>query len=251
VGLSAETRNAAFIWAAIPLGLTLIWVPLKKYWPGFIAIGVGCLLTIAYPLYGNWRDFGELNPTTVDSFYAKEFFQGALLTRLPPFTYVYPVEDQIMWSEYYSEYDPGRTTAGRAAMAQKYFDKGWALIWKDPVRYIRSCLNKTWYVWQKENVFFYQEPGFNDHWKYTYAVNVGILVLTLVGLWFALRRDWRKLPPAGKWTVSGIIGTILYGTFAFSVSHAEYRLTIPFYGLLILSAAYGLSALVRRVTIKV
>jgi len=247
-GLAAETRNAAFLWAAIPIGLAFSFTR-----PCLAKLGIflGVLLTVLYPLYVNWRDYRELNVTTVDDFYAKEFFQGALIKKLPPFTYVYPPESVRMWMEYYSEYDPGRTTQTRQAMAKKYYGMAWAIMKADPVDYIKVRFYKMWYVWQKENVFFYKEPGFENHRMVTYWGNAILLLFAFIGLFF-----WPKLQKLQPQKVKpfrfdfvrwSIIGTVLYGTLAFSVTHAEYRLTIPFYPLVILASSVGIAAIIHHV----
>ena len=238
-GIAAETRNAAFLWTIVPIGLAFLLVPFAKKKFAFISIVVGMFLTMVYPLITNWRDYKELNVTTVDDFYAKEFFQGALIKALPPFTYSYPAESVRMWMEYYSEYDPGRTTQARRAMAKKYYGMAWAIMKADPVDYIKVRFFKMWYVWQKENVFFYKEPGFENHRMVTYWGNSVLLLLAVAGLWF-----WPKKGSFVRWS---IIGTILYGTLAFSVTHAEYRLTIPFYPLVILASSVGIAAIIHHV----
>ncbi|MFH0749718.1 MAG: hypothetical protein V1917_02260, partial [Candidatus Gottesmanbacteria bacterium] len=154
-GMAAETRNAAFMWAAIPIVLTPFCIRWKRHIPGYIGVVIGLMITILYPLYTNWRDYREVNITKVDNFYAMEFFNGASLKVLPPFTYVYPIEQFDMWNEYLSEYVPGRTTQERQKIADKYYKKGWDIVRADPVDYIRWRFFKMWYVWQKENIFFY------------------------------------------------------------------------------------------------
>mgnify|MGYP001557899505 CR=1 FL=1 len=244
-GLAAETRNAAFLWAAIPIGLAFSFARPRL---AKLSIVLGVLLTLLYPLYVNWRDYKELNMTTVDDFYAKEFFQGALIKKLPPFTYSYPIESVRMWMEYYSEYDPGRTTQARRAMAKKYYGMALAIMKDDPIDYMKTRFYKMFYVWQKENVFFYTEPNFENHRMATYWGNALLLLLAAFGLLFWPRLQLQKVKPFRfdfvRWS---IIGTILYGTLAFSVTHAEYRLTIPFYPLLILPASVGITALYHHV----
>lgn len=240
-GMSAETRNAAFAWAAFPIGLALFAVSWKKFWKSYLAIGFGVFLTVLYPLYVNWHDWKEVNISTVDSMFAREFFNGAINKILPPFTYVYPRDVQLMYGEYYAEYAPWRTKEERQAMYDKYWKKGWDIVLADPLDYIKYRFIKMVYVWQKENIFFYEEPGFHDHKQYTFTLNVFLQLFTLLGLWGIGRRVIRNRQlgtPAGfLW--GSIAGSILYGTVFFAVSHAEYRLTIPFYPLLILMAAWG------------
>ena len=226
-GLAAETRNAAFLWAAIPIGLAYLFIRSKKY---FFAILLGVIVTIIYPLYVNWRDYKEISITTVDSIFARELWNGAILKTLPPFAHDLNIAGlREMYMEFYSERNPGRTSDERKAIAKKYMNSAFSIIKNDPIDYIKVRLDKMWYMWQKENVFFYEEPGFNQHKAYTYALNLAILVLAAFGLWRA-RRNWLW------WT---IIGTVIYGTLVFSITHAEYRLTIPFYPLLVIAASWA------------
>ena len=237
-GLAAETRNAALVWSLIPVVLSIIYVPLKRYWRLYALIAVGFFVVFSYQLYVNWRDYKEITISHVDSFFAKEFFQGALLKRLPPFTYSYPPESFIMWNEYYSEYFPNRTKEERHAMARKYYAMGWEIIRRDPWDYIRTRLGKMWYVWQKENIFFYKEPGYESHKIYTYMGNLlllGFAITWLVSAGFARMRR------VARWTWGSLVGSALYATIGFSFTHAEYRLTIPYYPLLIAASALGIS----------
>jgi hypothetical protein len=237
-GMAAETRNAAFAWTVIPIGLTLIWLKWKTKIGAYVAIGCGIFLTVLYPLYVNWRDYHEINITTVDSFYAKEMFNGVVLKVLPPFTYDYPTVTKQMFWEYYSEFYPSRTTADRKAMAQKYYRMAWEGIKADPIDYIRWRFFKMWYVWQKENIFFYSEPFFNQTRYLVYWGNIMLLGAALYG---CIHGFFKAINKQSRWIWGSIIGTMLYGTLAFCLTHAEYRLTIPFYPLLIISAVYSLA----------
>jgi hypothetical protein len=236
-GMAAETRNAAFIWAAIPILLTVPFIGWKRNTMGYAAIGLGVLLTMLYPLHVNWREYRQISFTTVDSFYAKELFNGAVLKVLPPFTYTYPVVTNQMFYEYYSEFYPDRTPADRKAMAAKYYKKAWDLIVADPLDYIRWRFFKMWYVWQKENVFFYKEPNFRTTRPFVYFGNVVLLCLALIGMIKGLRSG---VSGSVRWIWLSFLGSVLYVTLAFSFTHAEYRITVPFYPLLIMSAAYGM-----------
>lgn len=243
VGLSAETRNAAFIWAVVPIGLCFFWISLQKYWKLYVSLGIGFFITLLYPLINNWRYYHEINVTTVDSFFAKEFFNGAILKKLPPFTYSYPPQVAQEYGEYYSEFYPDRTWVDRRAMAAKYYRMGWDIVRNNPVDYLKTRVFKMWYVWQKENVFFYWEPGFTNHWFITYSVNVFLLGLTIFGLF-----RWKSTSQHSAWARWAIIGSIVYATVAFSFTHAEYRLTIPFYPLLYISAAVALGSIWKKHT---
>jgi CHASE2 domain-containing sensor protein len=93
-----------------------------------------------------------------------------------------------------------------------------------------------WYVWQKENIFFYTEPGFADHKWIVSGANLILLIAGMIGMVFG----WKSSSnPRAKWVFLSFVGTIAYGTFAFCFSHAEYRLTIPFYPVVIALAVLG------------
>jgi 4-amino-4-deoxy-L-arabinose transferase-like glycosyltransferase len=243
-GMAAETRNAAFVWAAVPIILTVFFVNYKKLIIPYIGIVLGLFMTMLYPLYTNWEAYHQLSVTKVDSFYAMEFYNGVTLKILPPFTKVYPPGQYVMWQEYYSEFYPGRTPADRQVMAAKYFKKAWDLILADPVDYIRWRFYKMWYVWQKENVFFITEPNFAQHRLITYYGNQVLLGLCAIGLavgWF--KYHWGK----SRYLWLSILGTIGYCTFAFCFSHSEYRLTVPFYPVLILPAGVALGFVLEKI----
>lgn len=253
VGMAAETRNAAFIWAAIPIGLSFWGVFSRKTIVSFVSLFVGLSLTVVYPLLTNWKTYEEINFTTVDDFYIKEIYQGVYLKILPPFTYAYPVESQELWGEYYSEYDPGRTKDQREAMRNKYLEKTKVLIEKDPIDYLLWRFRKMWYVWQKENVFFYEEPNFEYHRPYTYSYNVMILGLALLGLIYwdkTMYGNTEKVIQIRRFIRLTCIGTILYATLAFSLTHAEYRLTIPFYPTLFAAMAVGIAYPLKKLLRK-
>ncbi len=239
LGVGAETRNAAFFWAIIPLGLLLWVVPFQKAKWAFGAVMLGLVLAVLYPLTANWRDYKVINISTVDDFYAKELFNGAIIKRLPPLAPPLPQATYQMYAEYYSEYWPERqNSAYRKAIAIKYYMKAWNVIAGDPLSYIKTCFGKMWYVWQKEAIYVYVEPGYESHRIYTYMANLFVLAFALTGLLFFPVRKGQKGVIA-RWVRWTIIGTILYGTLAFSITHAEYRLTIPFYPLLFISASAG------------
>jgi len=241
-GLAAETRNAALIWAVIPIGFALFWLRTANIKRFVAAITIGLLMSFIYPLITNWREYREINIMTVDSFFAKEFFNGAVLKRLPPFTYRYPYEVEYMFWEYYSGQHPGRTTQERRQMAAKYVKKTWDIILRDPIDYLKVRFDKMWYMWQKENIFFYVEPGFSSHWRWTYVGNLSLLVLAILGI----AASWkRKRSAIATWIYTIMVGSLVYATLVFSISHAEYRITIPFYPIIIAFAAIGIGRITR------
>ncbi len=246
-GMAAETRNAAFAWTIIPIVCAVYlahsWIVKKAT---VAAIFAGMIVSMIYPLYVNWTTYGQVSATTVDSFYAKEMYNGVILKVLPPFTYIYPVETMQMFWEYYSEYYPERGPQERKAMAEKYFNKAWDLIKKDPVDYIRWRFFKMWYVWQKENIFFYKEPFFEQTRRIVYAGNILLLLTAGIGMVNGAVKAKNKIQ---RFVWMSIIGTVLYGTLTFSLTHAEYRITIPFYAFLILSSVNGVAVLARKLRI--
>lgn len=249
-GIGAETRNAAFLWTAIPIGLFVFFLSLKKYSILYISIIFGVILTVLYPMYTNWRDFNQMSFTTVDSFYAKELFNGAIIKILPPLGPPLPQETYVMYYEYYSEYFKERDTKYRKEIAQKYINKAFDIIKADPIDYLKVRVFKMWYVWQKEAIYTYVEPHFETTKKFVFALNQLLLILSSLGVLIAFRKR-SHLNKQSKWLFGTIVGTFFYGTFVFSVTHAEHRLTIPFYPLLIVSAAYTIANIKQFLAMKI
>jgi len=71
-----------------------------------------------------------------------------------------------------------------------------------------------------------------------------LLLLAGVGMILGIRLVHTS---AGKWIWGCFVGTIVYGTIAFCFSHAEYRLTIPFYPIVIALASIGIFAVSKAV----
>lgn len=239
-GITAETRNAAFIWTVIPIIALLVLIKPARRILITAGITLGFVLSVIYPGYANWRDFGEFNITTVDSFYAKELFNGVVIRELPPLAPQLPKETYVMYSEYYSEWWPDRDAEYREMISDKYYAMAIERILADPMDYIRVRFKKMWYVWQKEALYVYVEPGFERRKHFTYALNTVMLSLASLGI-VTLPFDKKTFKRASvTWLWWTTVGTVLYGTLVFSLTHAEHRLTIPFFPLLITSSLYGL-----------
>jgi hypothetical protein len=177
--------------------------------------------------------------------YARELFNGAIIKQLPPLAPPLLQETYEMYAEYYTEYWPERqNSAYRSAMAQKYYKKAFDIIAKDPLDYMKTCFHKMWYVWQKEAIYVYVEPGYETYREYTYMGNLILLTFALMGLLFFPELKGRQ-KGVSRWIRRAIIGSIAYGTLAFCITHAEGRLTIPFYPLLFISAAVGIEQSLR------
>ena len=102
-----------------------------------------------------------------------------------------------------------------------------------------------WFVWQKEALYVYVEPGYASHKIYTYFANLILLALAVIGLIYYPVKTFKTA--TGKWVRFMILGSFLYATFAFSFTQAEGRLTIPFYPLVILAAALGISQIMQTI----
>ena len=245
-GLTAETRNAAFAWTAVPIGLLFFFIPFKKHIGVYVAILAGLLLTVLYPLAANWRAYHVINITTLDDMYAREFYDGVIIKELAPLAPPLPEATYQMYAEYHTEYTPAhQNNAWRNAMIKKYYTLAWNLIKKNPWDYIQTRFHKMWFVWQKEALYVYVEPGYASHKIYTYFANLILLALAVIGLIYYPVKTFKTA--TGKWVRFMILGSFLYATFAFSFTQAEGRLTIPFYPLVILAAALGISQIMQTI----
>ena len=68
--------------------------------------------------------------------------------------------------------------------------------------------------------------------------NLLLLGMTVVGLVQMVRLTNHL----SRWTWWSMMGSLAYATFVFCFSHAEYRITVPFYPLLIACAGVGVGA---------
>ncbi len=235
-GMAIQTRNAMTVGSLAAVGSIWFWISWKFYTRVYLAIFLGLVLTVLYPLYTNWQAYGQVSIFKVDSFYAMELYNGATLKILPPFmtSTSYPAGQQEMYREYWSEYDSTRTMSDRQDMADKYVGKAIAIIKADPIEYIRWRFFKMWYVWQKDNIFTYSEPGYAVHKPWTFWGNTMLLAAAAFGIVFGF---FRKKGKTMVWLWTAAIAIIVFQTVAFSFSHAEYRLSIPLYPIIILFAA--------------
>ncbi|OGG00303.1 hypothetical protein A2Y99_01030 [Candidatus Gottesmanbacteria bacterium RBG_13_37_7] len=207
----------------------------------FFFIILGTLIASGYQIVSNLKLFNQFSLTTVDSFFARELYDGALLKVTPLFpnnSWAYPVEMQLMYQEY--SVLP-KNAHERHEMANKYFNMAVELIKKDPVDYAVSRVKKMWNMWQKPNIFFYYETNFDKHWIYTYFLNLAILGLSFYGLILGILSQNLVIK---KMTVYSLV-LLTYMTVAIAFTHAEPRLTIPAYPVLFLFASYGLVSILE------
>lgn len=235
-GMVMQTRSAMIVASIVALGSVWFWVSWKSYKRVYVGIAIGLILTALYPLYTNWTAYHELTIFKVDSFYAMELYNGATLKILPPFMTAsdFPPQQQIMYAEYWSEFFPNRTIKDRQAMANKYMNMAVTVIKADPVDYIRWRFFKMWYVWQKDNIYTYSEPGYGAHKAWTFWGNTILLAAAAIGIALTFFRRKDRLI---RWLWMVSVGIIVLQTFALCFSHAEYRLTIPLYPILFIFAA--------------
>ncbi len=247
VTLAAETRLAAFLWAIIPIALTLFWVWWKRHKVVYLGVLAGIALVVWYPLWVNARDFGQPSLTMVDNIFIKELFIGALTHRLKPFDGTYPPDVQYLYREYYTELHPGRTASDRQDMAQKYRDKLVARVAGDPIGYLVMRLQKIGYLWHTDVLFPYKETGWEWHRPFTFYGNLIVLIAAVIGL-VAMRAvsvGWFR------WLWATMVASLIYATASLSLTIAEHRLTIPFYPIILLSASIGFFDVWQRIVHRI
>lgn len=242
-GILTQARPAFFYWNFLlffltPLLFKHILGKKKQLQSAFIVIALlflGTMIAFFYQIAGNLKFYNQFSFTTVDAYLGRELYDGALLKQAPLFpdeSEDYPIEMRIMYAEYS---DVPKNAAERKAMSDKYLGKALEIIKKDPIDYAVTRVKKMWSMWQKPNIFFYQEPGFDNHWIYTYIANAILLALATAGIYFGLTSRERTIRTVTFFCLS----IIAYMTVAISFTHAEPRLTLPAYPLLFLFSAYG------------
>lgn len=246
IGFLTQTRPVFLYWNIVSFFLipylllknqiSLCFEFMIKFSKIFFLLSAGTLIAFSYQIISNMVYFRQFSLTTVDFAYARELYNGALLKTPPLFPDKiedYPIEMRTMYEEY--NVIP-RNTAERKQMADKYFKKAAEFISHDPVDYIVTRVRKMWSMWQKPNVFFYQEPNFEKHWVYTYILNLVILAFFISGLIISfLSRNIIQRKAAYF-----VFFLLLYMTLSISLTHAEPRLTIPAYPVIFLFASVGI-----------
>lgn len=250
VGLLTQVRPAFFYWNILVFFLVPYLFKRGKIinWRHFGSKAIlllisGTLLASSYQIISNLKLYRQFALTTVDSFFARELYDGALLKTTPLFPNKeesYPPEMRIMYAEY--SLLP-KNAAERKQMADKYFQKALELIKKDPLDYVLTRIKKMGSMWQKQNIFFYHEPDFEKHWIYTFVLNNTILAFAAYGLILGILSKNSLL----RHTIVFVLSILFYMTFAISFTHAEPRLTIPAYPLLFLFASVGIITLFSKI----
>ncbi len=238
IGYAFETRPAIYLWGIASLAIIAYLIP-KKRVAAAILVGCGILLSSLYQISANLTLHGQFSFITVDSFFARELYDGILVKNAPLFPNTpeaYPPEMRTMYQEY--SVLP-KNAIERKAMADKYFNKAVNLIKADPGDYVLARFKKMWSMWQKENIFFYWEPDFEKHRLFTYTANLVVLSLSAFGL-------LKNIVKGGSFHIF-TLSILLFMTIAISVSHAEPRLTIPAYPILFLYAGYSINALIHNI----
>lgn len=242
-GIAAMARTASFFWVLVPVGLLLLFQNIRKNIVPYACIILGLSLTVLYQGIANYKEYKEFTISTVDDFFAREFWNGVTLKKVIPHEFIFPLINQQMWYEYYSEHHPGRSTEERKAMAQKYWQDAVKRIKADPIDYIQWRFIKMVDMWQKEFIFFYKDPFFP---KYRYIIWLGnfiLFLLAIIGMFTSARRIPSKI---GLYNYLSLLFSILYATVTFSFSHAEYRITIPFYPMLLSFTAMGMHDVIAK-----
>jgi hypothetical protein len=236
IGLTVATRNALLVWAAIPLGLALIYRIQSNYPKAFLAVIAGIIMTLIYPLYVNYRDYHEISPTTVDNLFVMNFYIGSVIKDQP----LWSPPIQSVYAEYYSEFHPERNSAYRRMITQKYLTLALAEIVRNPLEYLKYRAITAWNVWQKDGFLMY---GFllpkevkPWHKPFMASVNLVFLTLTIIGLIFG------KVKSAQNWQTirQFVAATLILITIAFSVTTGENRFTVPFYAICFIPMVIGL-----------
>jgi 4-amino-4-deoxy-L-arabinose transferase-like glycosyltransferase len=240
LGFLFETRPMFYWWCLAAGVITPILIcPKKKIFISLVIIILGLGLASSYQISSNLIIYKQFSLTSVDSMFARELYDGAILHDAPLFpdrSEAYPYEMRLMYAEYSTT---PRNAWERSQMSDKYFKKAISYIKNNPQDYILTRFRKMWTMWQKPNIFFYQEPGFDSHWMITYAVNLLLLIIAVIGM----IRSVLITDKLSRKTVWFMYSIVFYLTFATAFSHAEPRLTIPAYPLLFIFAAVGLKQL--------
>ncbi len=195
-----------------------------------------------YNLAANKRYFGQWSPMTVDNVFVREFYISLFIGNEQTSGYL-PSEVQSIYAEYSSVFTPEQ----RHAMADKYMKLGMRKINLSPQWFIKSRIEKFWYVWEKHILYPYYDPKVVFFPQGVYGVNILLLILGLVGVCTVIRNEIHKRKETEvKAFVYITAGLFVYVSLVHSVTITAERFSLPAYPMICLYAGYGLYYIFSR-----
>lgn len=246
----------AFIYFSIFVFINLVWnfirkkTSIQKIKIGLLYVLVFCL-PFSYNVVTNLYHYHQLAFLSVDPVFEREFYTSLFIGRGMPFTDTkwgaWPPQAQEAWGAF----SQPKNQKEREIVAKTYMNIAIQKISNDPAWYLRSRVQKMFYVWEKHFIYPYAMGTVNELQKfYTYWINSVLVGLGVLGIVLYIFFQTHKSYP------QKIIGWlsllfVVYISVVHSISTSEERFSLPAYPLLCIFATYSIFSLQRLVRIIV
>lgn len=191
--------------------------------------------------------FGEYKPTTVDNLFVREFYVSLFVDN---YDVVPAIPPQVNWI--YQDFSKAWTPQDRQKAAQKYRELAISLIQNDPAKFVKSRVRKLWYVWEKHNLFPYENPKsavLPVILKFIYVSNIAVLGLFAVGFFrFSQKVFIEEKDKELQWFVKLIGFLIVYITVLHAFTITQGRFSLPAYPLIYMFAGYGVWNIIKKLS---
>ena len=197
-------------------------------------------LPFVYTIVGNYTYFHTFSISTFDSVFTREFYISLFIDSQDKVK-VFPPQVNQIYYDYSSVGDP----LARKEMEKRYQQMALARVRSEPDAFILSRIAKLWYVWEKNAIFPYNNPGGEMFKKAVCWTNVVLLGLGFLGFIY--------------WSIAEIKGDRNRKFFQFifllfiayiSIIHAftitANRFSLPAYPLIIMFAGLGIWYMMKR-----
>lgn len=223
---------------------------LKKMKTGVVMmLLVAYSIPFAYNVIGNYRYFGELAFLEVDNLFIQNFYVSLFVEKSPQtITSVWDYPPEVTWA--YSYYTTGQTPAERKEIRKLFVDLIIAKIKKDPYQFVSWRIKKLWYVWEKHELFPFNNPDNQFVMKFLYWLNVGYLTSAVVGLVFFAKRALKSVNKNNLIFLVLSLFLPTYITFSNAFTVAGGRYSLPAYPLLLLYSGVGVVVVWQYLTKK-
>lgn len=233
LGLAALSRPVLLV-AAPAIAATGIWAMNGKKGRGVLFLATFCLAVLPWTAR-NYAVHEEIVLVSSNGGFNFWIGNSSLATGE-----AYAVDGEPIWTKMPAELQERLGGRGEVERDRMLYREGWSWIRREPVKFVRLCLQRATYFW-----WFRPQAGKGQHgqvavsWVIGYKVLYGVLLLLAVVGTALARKRWRDFLPF--WALL----TALTFVYALFFVHTRYRMVIE--PLLIAFASYAVVEMVRRV----
>lgn len=187
--------------------------------------------------------FYQASPMTVDNLFVREFYVSLFVENSDTITVIPP---QVNWI--YQDYSVSLGADQKRQKAQKYINLAYKEIARDPRKFIASRIKKLWYVWEKHNLYPYENFQNQKLAIFIYRTNIAILFLSLTGMILFGRKIFFLHPdPYRKWFVILACSLFVYISVLHAFTITAERFSLTAYPAVFLFAGYAIWHIIKAI----